>query len=71
MSGMGVNYGLNPQVRFMSPVRAGSRIRGHFKLPSYEPIDNGAQLGRQSSRSSSKVHPSPRASAESVSRRYL
>ena len=30
-SKMGVNYGLN-RVRFMSPVPAGSRLRGHFKL---------------------------------------
>jgi acyl dehydratase len=28
---MGVNYGLN-RVRFLAPVKSGSRIRGHFKL---------------------------------------
>lgn len=28
---MGVNYGGN-KVRFLTPVRAGSRVRGHFKL---------------------------------------
>jgi acyl dehydratase len=28
---MGVNYGLD-KVRFLSPVRAGSRVRGHFTL---------------------------------------
>ncbi len=27
---MGVNYGLN-KVRFISPVRSGKRVRGHFK----------------------------------------
>jgi acyl dehydratase len=28
---MGVNYGLN-RVRFLAPVKSGSRVRGHFKL---------------------------------------
>ncbi len=28
---MGVNYGLN-SVRFLAPVRSGSRVRGHFRL---------------------------------------
>jgi acyl dehydratase len=42
-SKMGVNYGLN-RVRFMSPVPAGSRLRGHFKLQSFEPIAGGAQM---------------------------
>jgi len=40
---MGVNYGLN-RVRFPSPVPVGSRVRGHFKLLSYEVIDGGAQM---------------------------
>ena len=40
---MGVNYGLN-RVRFVSPVRVGSRLRGRFKLLRYEPLDGGAQL---------------------------
>ncbi|PZQ65268.1 MAG: dehydratase [Variovorax paradoxus] len=39
-SRMGVNYGLN-RVRFMSPVPVGSRLRGHMKLLSSEPIDGG------------------------------
>jgi acyl dehydratase len=42
-SRMGVNYGLN-RVRFPSPVPVGSRLRGHFKLLSYEAIDAGAQM---------------------------
>lgn len=41
--GMGVNYGLN-RVRFPSPVPAGSRVRGQFKLVGFDPIDGGAQL---------------------------
>jgi acyl dehydratase len=32
---MGVNYGFE-RVRFTAPVRAGSRVRGHFKLVSVE-----------------------------------
>ena len=40
---MGVNYGLN-RVRFVSPVRVDSRVRGRFKLLGYEPLDGGAQL---------------------------
>jgi acyl dehydratase len=40
---MGVNYGLN-RVRFPAPVPAGGRLRGRFKLLSYEPIQGGAQL---------------------------
>ena len=40
---MGINYGLN-KVRFPSPVPVGSRLRGHFKLLSYEAIDGGAQM---------------------------
>ncbi len=40
---MGVNYGLN-KVRFPAPVPSGSRLRGHFKLLAYDPLDGGAQL---------------------------
>ena len=40
---MSVNYGLN-RVRFMTPVPAGSRLRGHVKLKAFEPIEGGAQL---------------------------
>ncbi len=40
---MGVNYGLD-RVRFPSPVRVGSRLRGHFVLQAYQPLDGGAQL---------------------------
>ncbi|MCS6986786.1 MAG: MaoC family dehydratase [Sphingomonadaceae bacterium] len=32
---MGLNYGLN-RVRFLSPVRAGRRVRGHFRLLGLE-----------------------------------
>jgi acyl dehydratase len=41
---MGVNYGLN-KVRFLKPVPVNSRLRAHFKLQSFETLDNkGAQL---------------------------
>ncbi len=41
---MGVNYGLN-KVRFTSPVPAGSRIRGRFKLAGWERLpNNGCQV---------------------------
>jgi acyl dehydratase len=40
---MGINYGLD-RVRFPSPVRSGSRLRGRFLLQAYQPLDGGAQL---------------------------
>ena len=40
---MSVNYGLN-RVRFPAPVPVNSRLRGHFKLLAYEPIEGGVQL---------------------------
>ena len=39
---MGLNYGLN-RVRFVSPVPAGSRIRGRFTLATVEEINGGVQ----------------------------
>lgn len=66
---MGVNYGLN-RVRFVSPVRVGSRLRGRFKLVSFEPLDGGAQLTVEATielEGSAK----PACVAETVSRRYL
>jgi acyl dehydratase len=39
---MGLNYGLN-RVRFVSPVPAGSRVRGRFSLAALEEIEGGAQ----------------------------
>jgi acyl dehydratase len=39
---MGINYGLN-RVRFVSPVPAGAKIRGHFTLATLDPIDGGVQ----------------------------
>lgn len=39
---MGINYGLN-RVRFVSPVPAGSHIRGRFTLSAVEQISGGVQ----------------------------
>ena len=38
-----VNYGVN-RVRFPAPVPVNSRLRAHFKLMSFEPIEGGVQL---------------------------
>jgi acyl dehydratase len=65
---MGVNYGLN-KVRFAAPVPSGSRVRGHFVLHGFHPIEGGAQLAvevRVELEGSSK----PACVAESLSRRY-
>jgi acyl dehydratase len=65
---LGVNYGLN-RVRFASPVRVGSRVRGHYKLLAYEPLEGGAQMTVQATielEGSSK----PACVAETVARRY-
>ena len=40
---MSVNYGLN-RVRFPAPVPVDSRLRAHFKLLSFEPIEGGVQV---------------------------
>ncbi|HKE59588.1 MAG TPA: MaoC family dehydratase [Pyrinomonadaceae bacterium] len=39
---LGINYGLN-RVRFISPVLAGSRIRGRFTLGALENVKDGVQ----------------------------
>jgi acyl dehydratase len=65
---MGVNYGLN-RVRFPAPVRVGSRLRAHFKLLAFEPLQGGAQLTVEVTvelEGSAK----PACVAETVSRRY-
>jgi acyl dehydratase len=67
--GMGVNYGLN-RVRFTAPVPAGSRVRGHFKLLAYEPLEGGAQLVMEVTMEL-EGSPKPVCVAESVSRRYV
>lgn len=39
----GVNVGFD-RVRFVAPVPAGSRLRGHFALANYEDVRGGVQL---------------------------
>jgi acyl dehydratase len=65
---MGVNYGLN-KVRFPAPVPSGSRLRGHFKLLAYDPLDGGAQLTVQVTMER-EGSDKPVCIAESVARRY-
>ena len=43
---MGINYGLN-RVRFVSPVRAGSRIRTHSKVATVDDFEGGVQVAWQ------------------------
>lgn len=65
---MGVNYGLN-KVRFPAPVPVDSRVRGRFRLLSYEPLEGGAQLTVEAT-IEREGGAKPVCVAESVSRRY-
>ena len=65
---MGVNYGLN-RVRFPAPVPSGSRLRGHFKLLGFEPIEGGAQLTMEVTMER-EGSDKPVCVAESVARRF-
>ncbi|AMO22742.1 3-hydroxyacyl-thioester dehydratase HtdZ [Ramlibacter solisilvae] len=67
-SAMGVNYGLN-KVRFIQPVPAGSRVRGHFRLLAWDAIDNGAQLTIEVSMEM-EGSDKPVCVAESITRRF-
>jgi acyl dehydratase len=66
---MGVNYGLN-KVRFPAPVPVDSRLRGRFKLLSYQPIDGGAQLAVEVT-VEREGQAKPVCVAESLTRRYI
>ncbi len=66
---MGVNYGLN-RVRFMSPVRVGSRVRARFKLVSFEPLPGGAQLTVDAT-IETEGEAKPACVAQTVSRRFV
>ena len=65
---MTVNYGLN-RVRFPAPVPVGSRLRGHFKLMTFEPLDAGAQLVVEVT-TEREGHAKPVCVAESVARHF-
>ncbi len=66
---MGVNYGLN-KVRFPAPVPVGSRLRGHFKLTAFEPLEGGAQITMEVTMER-EGSAKPVCVAESLSRRYV
>jgi len=66
---MGVNYGLN-RVRFPAPVPVNSRLRGRFKLLSYEPIEGGAQMVIEVTMER-EGSDKPVCVAESIVRRYV
>jgi acyl dehydratase len=66
---MSVNYGLN-RVRFPAPVPVGSRLRGHFKLLTFESIPGGAQVVVEVT-SEREGHSKPACVAESVARHYV
>jgi len=55
---MGVNYGGN-SVRFLSPVRSGSKVRGTFKLLSFDEKRPGQWQQTNAVRSRSKARKSP------------
>ena len=67
---MGVNYGLN-KVRFITPVPAGSRVRGHLKLVSSEPVsgDGVQQVWEVTVELEGAAKPA--CVAESIVRRYI
>ena len=67
--GMTVNYGLN-RVRFPAPLPVGSRLRGHFKLMSFDAVPGGAQLVVEVT-SEREGHSKPVCVAESVARHYV
>jgi acyl dehydratase len=68
-SRMGLNYGLN-RVRFPAPLPAGTRVRGHFKLTAYEPVEGGAQMTIEVT-VEAEGQAKPVCVAESVTRRYV
>ena len=65
---LAVNYGLN-RVRFTSPVRVGSRLRGRFVLQAYQPLDGGAQLMIEAT-IEIEGQPKPACVAVSLTRRF-
>jgi acyl dehydratase len=66
---MTINYGLN-RVRFPAPVPVGSRLRGHFKLMTFEPLSGGAQIVAEVT-TEREGHLKPVCVAESVARHFI
>ena len=65
---MTVNYGLN-RVRFPAPVPVNSRLRAHYKLIAFEPIEGGVQVVNEVT-IEREGHSKPVCVAESVGRYY-
>ena len=65
---MTVNYGLN-RVRFPAPVPVASRLRAHYKLLSFDPIEGGVQIVTEVT-VEREGHAKPVCVAESVGRYY-
>lgn len=66
---MGLNYGLN-KVRFPAPVPVNSRLRAHFKLLGFEPLEGGAQLLVEAT-IECEGQAKPVCVAESLTRRFI
>jgi acyl dehydratase len=66
---MTINYGLN-RVRFPAVLPVDSRLRAHFKLTAFEPIERGAQLLLEMS-AERESHAKPVCVAESVLRHFV
>ncbi|MGA7528607.1 MAG: MaoC family dehydratase, partial [Pseudolabrys sp.] len=66
---LGLNYGLN-KIRFTSPVRSGSRVRGRFMLAKVDEVDGGLQLTCNIT-VEIEGQDRPALVAESIVRRYL
>ena len=66
---MGVNYGLN-KLRFMSPVKAGSRIRSRMKLISVNEVKGGWQINWKTT-IEIEGQDKPACVAETISRSYV
>ena len=66
---MTVNYGVN-RVRFPAPVPVGSRLRGHFKLMTFEALAGGAQVVVEVTMER-EGHAKPVCVAESVARHFV
>ncbi|SOY63606.1 MaoC family dehydratase [Cupriavidus taiwanensis] len=68
-SSTGVNYGLD-KVRFPAPVPVGSLLRAHFKLLSYDALDNGGAQFKLEMTVEREGSAKPVCIAESIIRRF-
>jgi acyl dehydratase len=66
---MGVNYGLN-KVRFMAPVKVGSKMRARIKLVSWEDLPNNGSQAVSQVTLEIEGSEKPASVAESIARRY-